>query len=79
MRTKHGSVMKLGLWGLALCLQIGVVQVALEAAAQAGRGQAPVDPRVEQRTYLFEETNEELPYAVFVSSKVTEDAENPRG
>ena len=80
MRTKHGSALKFGLWGLALCLQIGVVPVAVEAAAQAGRGgrgQAPVDPRVEQRTYLFEETNEDLPYAVFVSSKVREDAENP--
>ncbi len=80
MRTKHGSAMKFGLWGLALCLQIGVVQVAVEAAAQVGRGgrgQAPVDPRVEQRTYLFDETNQELPYAVFVSSRVTDDAENP--
>lgn len=32
------------------------------------------DPRVENRTYLFEETGDELPYCVFVSSKV-EDAE----
>jgi predicted esterase len=29
------------------------------------------DPRVQQRTYLFTDTNEQLPYALFVSSKVT--------
>ena len=50
------------------------------ATAQAGRGGPPqrlVDPRVEQRTYQFEDTNEELPYAVFVSSKVRPDQESP--
>ena len=36
-----------------------------------------VDPRVEQRTYLFEETGEELPYAVFVSSGVDRDEASP--
>jgi predicted peptidase len=42
-----------------------------------GRGQLPADPRVQQRTYQFTETNEALPYAVFVSSKVRPDRKSP--
>jgi len=38
---------------------------------------APLDPRVQQRTYIFKDTNEVLPYAVFVSSKVTRDRKAP--
>src|SRR4030095_5705372 len=34
------------------------------AAGQRG-GRGPIDPRVQQRTYLFADTNEQLPYAVF--------------
>lgn len=48
------------------------------AQAPAGRGgRGAVDPRVQQRTYLFTDTNEQLPYAVFVSSKVSRDKKNP--
>jgi predicted peptidase len=48
------------------------------AAAAAGRGgRGAVDPRVQQRTYLFTDTGEQLPYAVFVSSKVSRDKKNP--
>jgi predicted peptidase len=32
---------------------------------------------VQQRTYTFKDTNEVLPYAVFVSSKVSKDKKNP--
>jgi predicted esterase len=46
-------------------------------APPAGPPRAPLDPRVQQRTYTFKETNEVLPYAVFVSSKVTKDKKNP--
>lgn len=38
---------------------------------------AGVDSRVQQRTYLFTQTNEQLPYALFVSSKVTRDKPAP--
>jgi predicted peptidase len=44
--------------------------VPAQEDAPADPWAAGVDPRVEQRTYLFTETNEELPYALFVSSKV---------
>jgi poly(3-hydroxybutyrate) depolymerase len=49
------------------------------APAPAGRGggRGAVDPRVQQRTYLFTDTNEQLPYAVFVSSKVSRDTKSP--
>jgi poly(3-hydroxybutyrate) depolymerase len=46
------------------------------AAGQRG-GRGTIDPRVQQRTYRFADTNEELPYAVFVSSKVSKDKKNP--
>jgi poly(3-hydroxybutyrate) depolymerase len=59
-------------------------QVAPQAAPatgapQAGRGggQRGPDPRVQQRTYTFADTNEQMPYALFVSSKVTKDKKNP--
>jgi poly(3-hydroxybutyrate) depolymerase len=35
------------------------------------------DPRVENRTYHFEDTDEQMPYSVFVSSKVSDDQPNP--
>jgi predicted esterase len=54
-------------------------QPAQGAAATPGQrgGRGAVDPRVQQRTYTFKDTNEELPYAVFVSSKVSKDKKNP--
>jgi len=52
---------------------------ATGAPAPAGRGggRGAVDPRVQQRTYTFADTGEQLPYAVFVSSKVTKDKKAP--
>ena len=50
---------------------------AAAAAGQRGGRGAAIDPRVQQRTYLFADTNEQLPYAVFVSSKVSKDKKNP--
>jgi predicted esterase len=51
--------------------------VAPTGAPPAIPPRAPLDPRVQQRTYTFKDTNEVLPYAVFVSSKVTKDKKNP--
>jgi predicted esterase len=50
---------------------------APNVAPQAGPPRAPLDPRVQQRTYTFKDTNEVLPYAVFVSSKVTKGKKSP--
>ena len=47
-------------------------------AGQSRRtGADPVDDRVELREYLFTDTGEMLPYAVFVSTKVTKDKKAP--
>jgi predicted peptidase len=46
-------------------------------APQQAPGRGAVDARVEQRTYTFADTNEQMPYALFVSSKVTKDKKNP--
>jgi predicted esterase len=48
---------------------------APQAARGGGRG--TVDPRVQQRTYVFADTNEQMPYALFVSSKVSKDKKSP--
>jgi len=49
-----------------------------KTAGQARRtGGDSVDDRVELREYGFKDTNENLPYAVFVSSKVTKDKKAP--
>jgi predicted peptidase len=76
---------KLGLAAVLLCLQPGIAQNTGRQAPTAGappsqgRGPAlrPPDPRVQQRTYHFSETNQDLPYAVFVSSKVSKDKKSP--
>jgi predicted peptidase len=85
MRFDRNTVSKIGLL-VALCLLFSLVR-AQEPAPQAGRGAAPAqrggrgmmagDPRVQNRTYHFADTNEELPYAVFVSSKVAKDKKAP--
>ena len=37
----------------------------------------PPDARVQQRTYHFAATNEDLPYAIYLSSKVSKDKKSP--
>ena len=69
--------------GLGLCLQLILVQPPSALAQQQQQKQAPKginrppDPRVQQRKYHFTDTNEDLPYALFVSSKVTKDKKAP--
>jgi poly(3-hydroxybutyrate) depolymerase len=48
---------------------------AVQEGARGG-GRGAIDPRVQQRTYKFTD-NEDLPYALFVSSKVGNDRKNP--
>jgi predicted peptidase len=50
---------------------------ALAQPPAPGRFQRPPDPRAQQRTYHFADTNEDLPYAIYVSSKVSKDKKNP--
>jgi poly(3-hydroxybutyrate) depolymerase len=61
------------------------VQAQEPAAKQTAKGKGggaggfikSNDPRVQNRTYHFSDTNEDLPYCVFVSSKVSKDKKNP--
>ena len=65
---------------LALCVAPVAAQqpqAPATAAPGRGRGSLPPDPRVQQRTYSFADTNESLPYAVFVSSKVRREQKAP--
>jgi predicted peptidase len=87
MRFEWRTKIKFGL--VVLCLQIGLAQIqftlAQETAPRAkaktdqrgGFMQMRVDPRVQMRSYLFEDTNENIEYALFVSSKVSKGKKNP--
>jgi poly(3-hydroxybutyrate) depolymerase len=58
----------------------GGPQAGAQAGGRGGRGGGlgqATDPRVQNRTYHFADTNEELPYCLFVSSKVSRDKKNP--
>jgi predicted peptidase len=64
---------------VALAAGVLIASTEIQLAQQPGQrgGRGPVDPRVQQRTYVFADTGEKLPYAVFVSSKVSKDKKNP--
>jgi predicted peptidase len=81
MRFERRSLATIGLAGVTLFLQIASAQQPSAPAQQPGPGRGPVqrppDPRVQQRKYHFADTNEDLAYAVYASSKVTKDRKNP--
>src|SRR6476660_4574904 len=63
---------------LAVVYLLGAAAAAQQPAAPGrGRGPQPVDPRVQIRMHHFAETNEDIPYALFVSSKVRKDKKAP--
>ena len=69
--------------GLGLILQLALIQppsaqAQAEQQRKAPKGiNRPPDPRVQQRKYHFADTNEDLPYALYASSKVTRDQPAP--
>ena len=60
-----------------LCLPVGFAQAQPSATGQSAPQGVALIQRVQNRTYLFTDTGENLPYAVFVSSKVTKDKKSP--
>lgn len=62
---------------------VGLLFVALLVQTQFPSDEPPPylmqsdDSRVENRTYLFTDTNEELPYSLFVSSKISPGSKSP--
>jgi len=65
------------LFSLALAQDRGTGQSSPVAGQQRRIGMDPVDDRVQLREYHFKDTDETLPYAVFVSTKVTKDKKAP--
>ena len=70
---------------LVACLHLVTTYAALAQAPAPASAPAPapdpapqpVNPRVQIRTYRFDATGAEIPYALFVSSKVRRDTPNP--
>src|SRR5580658_1891030 len=69
---------------VAVGLAAGLILVHAPVRAQAPDGKQAAkgkgkgggfaqDPRVQTRMYHFEDTNEDLPYSLYVSSKVTKE------
>jgi poly(3-hydroxybutyrate) depolymerase len=76
LATLASTTLALVLSYALLQTQAGLAQAPAGGAPKGGPGKAP-DPRVQQRKYHFADTNEDLPYALFVSSKVTKDKKAP--
>jgi len=77
-------IMLLRVVAVVMCVQLTVVHPLAQqpatpgpAAQPPGRGPQPVDPRVQIRMHHFAETNEDIPYALFVSSKVKKNKKAP--
>jgi poly(3-hydroxybutyrate) depolymerase len=84
MNLSKNVLATIGSAALTLCLTFSLIEAPSAAGQQpAGKGapkggiNRPPDPRVQQRTYRFQDTNEDLPYALFVSSKVSATKKNP--
>lgn len=76
MRLSIRNVAMFAFVGLAAWLALNMpysAQAQAPAAQDGGKGKGgrfAQDPRAEARTYHFEDTDEDLPYSVYVSSKV---------
>ena len=62
---------------LAMTAGFAIVQIPSAFGQPPAGGFGKKDPRVQQRTYHFEDTNAEMPYALFVSSKVAKAKKAP--
>ena len=62
---------------IALFAMAGLASAVAPAQPGQGRGGFAADPRVEQRSYRFTETDEDLEYCLFASSKIDPDEPAP--
>jgi len=58
-------------------LSAGILLTLLSASALGQRGGFGIDPRADDRTYHFADTDEEMPYCVFASSRIDPDTPAP--
>ena len=82
-RKAHAKLRPLNLV-LSLIIALLGTECMLAQAPKPDRGPMPKmplqikpDPRVQQRKYHFADTNEDLSYVLYVSSKVSKDKKNP--
>jgi hypothetical protein len=76
MTVRTPSMKRGSIWTIASLLALAMMSSAALAQPGEGRGWAS-DPRAEDRTYHFADTDEELPYCVFASSKISADVPAP--
>jgi predicted esterase len=76
MKFNRSQMAGIGLT-FALCLPVSLTQAQPAAGPPPAARSWSNDPRVQSRTYLFTNTGETLPYAVFVSTKVAKDKKAP--
>jgi len=77
-RTRAIAVGSLALWlALVVTSRSGLAQDNGRGRGGLGGFVQSTDPRVQNRTYHFADTNVDLPYCVFVSSKVSARKKNP--
>jgi hypothetical protein len=76
---RTASVVACGALAASLTLSIPDAAQAQAPAAAKGKGGKGFaqDPRAQTRMYHFEDTNEDLPYSLYVSSKVKKDQKAP--
>ena len=78
MKTSSRTTTAITFAALAALLTLSVRAAAQAPAPAPGRGRGfAQDPRAQTRTYHFEDTNEDLPYSLYVSSKVKKDQKAP--
>lgn len=80
MQITNKTLLTAGLMAMAAIafyLPSGLAQQTTASAATKAKAPQQLDPRVQQRMYHFKDTNVDLPYAVFVSSKVSKNTKVP--
>ncbi len=82
MRIWIRATTVLAVAALAAWLTLSIPDTAQAQAPAGAKGKGggkgfAQDPRAQTRTYHFEDTNEDLPYSLYVSSKVKKDQKAP--
>ncbi len=79
MTADRRSIVTTALAGLAtlVMLNLSIAPALAQPGQGRGGGGFGIDPRAQDRTYHFDDTNEDLPYCVFASSKISRNTPAP--